>query len=153
MALCGLAASSTRTHKCFLALRALASCAPVKSDVKPQMRNALFVVALAGNSLFLLLSSTYAMAAGTSIFARLAAAAIALTTLGVISLLGLARFSSPSHQAFQAMPTLCAAGPVLWVGASMDSGIISGFEVVFLLVVGLVAGGSWHVFKLLRASA
>ena len=74
-----------------------------------------------------------------------------LTAVGIsaaVSLLVLSRLHRVPEWGISAMRWLCLSYAVLWVLGSLDHGIISGQELLSVLLVSLFAWGTWKAFML-----
>jgi len=117
------------------------------------MKTLALILVLLTNVSFLVLASVAAAEGELEAAPRLTAGLVALALSAALGLLLLARLRRLPAKGSRVMGGLCLAVPVLWLVGSMDRGIVSGQEWAFLFVVCVVTGGTWHVFKLLRAPA
>jgi hypothetical protein len=117
------------------------------------MKTLALILVLLTNVPFLLMSGRAAAETEFEIASRIVAGIVALALAATIGLLLLAWLRSLPTNGSRVMGILCLGVPALWLVGSLDRGIVSGQEWAFLIVVCVVTGGTWHVFKLLRASA
>lgn len=78
-----------------------------------------------------------------------AAGALAVTIVGLV--LARARRGAAAPVAKAAMGVACALTPLFWLAGSFDGRAPSVPELGFLVLVALVAWGSWRAFGLLAA--
>gem|GEM_PF-2081266 len=117
-------------------------------SVKTQVKTLALLCAVLLNAAFLAVAVMAAVTGEGSTIGRAVAAVIALALGGALTLLLMARLGKLPAPGFEVMRYLCLSVPVLWFAGSLDRGVISGQEWAFLLVVGAVTWGTWHVFNL-----
>lgn len=111
------------------------------------MKNLVLLFALLINGPFLVMAGFAAAESELDAAPRITAGLVTLALATSLVLLLLARVRRlPSHGS-RLMACLCLAVPLLWLVGSMDSGIISGQEWAFLVVVCVIAAGTWFAFK------
>lgn len=108
----------------------------------------------------LLLNCAVVVAFAPSVFevdapakARAISAGATLVFLSIAVLLALARLARLPSWGSQAMLYLCISVPVLWLLGSLDHGILSGQEVLSVLLISLFAWGTWRAFSLFPPQA
>lgn len=117
------------------------------------MRLVLFTVAAISNLLFLALAASSVIADGAEWPDRMLPLGLAVALGSVVMLLVLAAVRRVPNWGFAAMRWLTIVVPVLWLLAALDTGRVSGQEIVFLLVSVLVAWGTWYAFRRLHLGA
>jgi hypothetical protein len=117
------------------------------------MKTAVFIAAVVLDALFLSVAGLASVAEGVAMPGRVCAALVAAALTGCVVLLVLARAGRVPSWGGTAMRFLCCAIPSLWLAGSLDAGRVAVQEAVFLLVVALLAWGTWRVFKSFHPSA
>jgi hypothetical protein len=79
---------------------------------------------------------------------RTVACIVAALALSAVALLVLARLTRLPRWGSTAMRYVCLSFPVLWLLGSLDHGILSGQELLSVIVVAVFAWGTWRVFQL-----
>lgn len=79
---------------------------------------------------------------------RLAAGLAAALVFGVVLFLVLARVGRLPSWGVPSMRWLCLSYAILWLLGSLDNGILSGQELWSLVLVSLLAWGTWKAFLL-----
>jgi len=85
---------------------------------------------------------------GDSGFVRVFGIVVGAYAIAVTMLL-LKAWRSPSPRLPRWAAVVVAGFVVLWVGGSFDRGILSGLEIVMLLLVGLAAALNWFAVRLI----
>ena len=120
---------------------------PLTTNARPYLRTIAWLTAVFVNASVVATFAFSALEIGTSTKDRIIGFAVAAIFLAVVAFLVSARVSSlPSWGAF-VMHCLCIGIPFLWLLASLDYGIVSGKEILSVLLVSLLTWGTWHAFK------
>ena len=117
------------------------------------MRTLGWLVALIANLAIAVCFAALVMDAESPLKVRAICAVIAVVFFAATFLLALAKASRLPSQGLKIMRYLCVAIPVLWLAGSLDSGTISGQELLSTLLIGLLSWGTWYAFKLTAAKA
>jgi hypothetical protein len=117
------------------------------------MKNLVLLFALLLNGPFLVMAGFAAAEGELDAVPRITAGLVTLALAASLVLLLLARVRRLPEHGSRLMASLCLAVPLLWLIGSMDKGIISGQESAFLIVVCVIAAGTWFVFKSLHKPA
>jgi hypothetical protein len=80
--------------------------------------------------------------------ARALGAIVVVLGLAIVGLLLSARLARLPSWGALAMRYLCTSLPVLWLLGSLDHGILSGQELLSIVLVWVFAWGTWRAFKL-----
>jgi len=111
------------------------------------MKTALTVLALLVNGVFLVVAGFAVGTDGVSMAGRVCAALVALALAACMLLMLSARTRRLPAWGVSAMRWLSCGVPLLWLMGSLNGGSMSVPEIVFLVLVALVAWATWLVFK------
>lgn len=79
---------------------------------------------------------------------RVVAALVAVLFAALCAMLLFARLRTASSRAAFTMRVLCSAVPVLWLAGSFDHGMVSGLELVSVVLAALYAWANWKAFAM-----
>jgi hypothetical protein len=117
------------------------------------MRAFLWTIVLVANVAVTAIAGVLALASEAPPIARLVAVVLGVLAGGASVLLVLARSARLPVWAPSAMRVLCIAFPLLWLLGSLDHGILSGQELLSLVLVSALYWGTWRVFRQSSAAA
>lgn len=112
------------------------------------MRTIVWFLALVINAAVAALFAPVVLNVHVLLVSRLAIAGVVSVLLAICALLVAVRLRRAPQWGSQTMRWLCAAGPMLWLLGSLDTGRVSGLELWSVLLMTLLAWGSWNAFKL-----